>query len=208
MHFSTRVATLPFLPVLMYVCAPRASACGGLFYSNFPINQVTENVLFIQSEEAITTHIRLQYSGKTSDSAWILPVPLAPELAVSHNQIFRQLQWTNQPSFQLNSQEGAGCGFPPIFRGFDEITEATTDDIGSVEVIVRQEVGSYDTTVISSEDSQAIVNCLIGNGYQFDDLSPDLLIPYVDKGYYFLALRLTADREVGDLQPIAMTHLG
>ena len=64
MHCSTRVATLSLLPLLMYVCAPRASACGGFFCSNFPINQVAENVLFIQGEEAITAHIQLQFRTK------------------------------------------------------------------------------------------------------------------------------------------------
>ena len=208
MHLSARIATFLLLPALIHLCAPRASACGGFFCSNSPMNQVAENILFIQGEGTVTTHVQLQYSGSASDFAWILPVPSVPELAISHNQIFNQLQWTTQPGFQLNFQDDAGCGFPPLFRTLDGVAEATTDETGGVEVVAREEVGPYDTAVITSEDPQAIVNWLVDNGYQLGDLGIDLLIPYVDKGSYFLALRLAADREVGDLQPIALTYAG
>ena len=93
---------------------PTARACGGFFCTTVPMNQVAETILFIQGEGRVTTHVQIQYSGAAADFAWILPVPAVPELAVSHNQIFTQLQLVTQPSFQLNFQEDVSCGFPPI----------------------------------------------------------------------------------------------
>ena len=81
------------LLLLALTSAPKSYACGGFFCSNFPMNQVAENILFIQGEGTVTTHVQLQYSGSASDFAWILPMPSVPELAVSHNQIFNQLQF-------------------------------------------------------------------------------------------------------------------
>ena len=170
------------------------------------MNQVAENILFVQGEGTVTTHVQLQYSGEASDFAWILPLPSVPELAVSHNQIFNQLQFATQPGFQLNFQEDASCGFPPIFRTLEDDGSVVATESAAVEVVSQEQGGPYDTAVITSDDSQAIVNWLVDNDYQLGDLGIDLLHPYVEEGAFFLALKLVTDRDVGDLQPIALTY--
>ena len=187
----------------LVLSVPAARACGGFFCTTFPMNQVAENILFVQGEGTVTTHVQLLYSGTASDFAWILPLPSVPDLAVSHNQIFTRLQFATRPGFYLNfeDEDEAYCGFP----------ELATVDIGSggppdVEVVAREQIGPYDTAVITSEDPQAIVDWLVENGYQLGELGVPLLTPYVEGDFFFLALKLAADREVGDLQPIAMTY--
>ncbi len=198
----TRFLYAAFLCLLLG--APAARACGGFFCTTFPMNQVAENILFIQGEGTVTTHVQLLYSGTASDFAWILPLPSVPELAVSHNQIFTQLQLATQPFFQLNFEEQEECGFGPIvFRSDDTMATAESAE---VEVVAREQVGPYDTAVITSEDPEAIVDWLVDNDYQLGDLGVPLLTPYVEEGFYFLALKLAAESEVGDLQPIAMTY--
>ena len=198
----TRSLCAAFLCLLLG--APAARACGGFFCTTFPMNQAAENILFIQGEGTVTTHVQILYSGTASDFAWILPVPSVPELAVSHNQIFTQLNFATQPFFQLNFEEQEDCGFPPVFlRSDDGIAIAES---GEVEVVAREQVGPYDTVVITSEDPQAVVDWLVDNDYQLGDLGVPLLTPYVEGGFYFLALKLAAESEVGDLQPIAMTY--
>ena len=179
---------------------PAARACGGFFCTTVPMNQVAENILFIQGEGTVTTHVQLQYSGAAADFAWILPLPAVPELAVSHNQIFAQLQRATQPSFQLNFQWDVGCEFPEV------ATAETLEGPYNVEIASEERVGPYDTAVISSEDAQAVVDWLVENGYQLGDLGVELLTPYVEEGFYFLALKLAPNRDVGDLQPIAATY--
>ena len=196
------------LPLAAFLClllgAPAARACGGFFCTTLPMNQAAENILFVQGEGTVTTHVQLLYSGAASDFAWILPVPSVPDLAVSHNRIFAQLQWSTRPGFRLDFQED-DCGFPMVFRdgGLESIP---TSAEGEVEVVLQEQVGPYDTAVITSEDPQAIVDWLVDNGYQLGDLGVPLLSPYVEEDFYFLALKLAAESEVGDLQPIAMTY--
>ena len=199
---TTRLPLAAFLSLLLGV--PAARACGGFFCTTFPMNQVAENILFVQGEGTVTTHVQLLYSGAASDFAWILPVPSVPDLAVSHNQIFTQLQWTTRPGFRLNFQED-DCGFPIAFTR-DSIPTALDEEAGEVEVVLQAQVGPYDTAVITSEDPQAIVDWLVDNGYQLGDLGVPLLTPYVEGDFYFLALKLAAESEVGDLQPIALTY--
>ena len=139
------------------------------------MNQAAENILFVQGEGTVTTHVQLLYSGAASDFAWILPVPSVPDLAVSHNRIFAQLQWSTRPGFRLDFQED-DCGFPMVFRdgGLESIP---TSAEGEVEVVLQEQVGPYDTAVITSEDPQAIVDWLVDNGYQLGDLGVPLLSP-------------------------------
>ena len=188
----------------LVLSVPAARACGGFFCTTFPMNQVAENILFVQGEGTVTTHVQLLYSGTASDFAWILPLPSVPDLAVSHNQIFTQLQFATRPGFQLNF-EGAT---PEELCGFPEIATMVGGSGGGpdVEVVAREQIGPYDTAVITSEDPQAIVDWLVENGYQLGELGVPLLTPYVEGDFFFLALKLAANREVGDLQPIAMTY--
>ena len=191
---------------------PSARACGGFFCTTVPMNQVAENILFIQGEGTVTTHVQIQYSGTAADFAWILPVPAVPELAVSHNQIFNWLQSATQPVFQLNFVDEGGCYNPYlhdlIFPGNCSacVQTGTYGPPPSVELVAQEEIGPYDTAVISSDDAQAIVDWLVDNGYQLGELGVALLTPYVEEGFYFLALKLAPDRDVGDLQPIALTY--
>jgi len=197
-----RVKCLFSLSLSLVLSVPAARACGGFFCTTVPMNQVAENILFIQGEGTVTTHVQIQYSGTAADFAWVLPLPAVPELAVSHNQIFVELQRATQPSFQLNFQEDVSCGFPPIAFS----TSAESGPRSNVEVASEERVGPYDTVVISADDADAVVGWLVENGYQLGDLGVELLTPYIEEGFYFLALKLAPDRDVGDLQPIAMTY--
>ena len=182
-----------------------AFACGGFFCSTLPMNQVAERILFVVGEGVVSTHVQIQYSGNAPDFAWILPVPSPPDLQVTHNEVFRQLQFATQPFFQLNwdFDEEGDCGFFALATA--EMDDAARAGDG-VQVVSEQRVGPYETVVISADDAAAITSWLSDNDYNLGELGAELLQPYVDEGFYFLALRLAADREVGDLQPIALTY--
>jgi len=205
-HTLTSLCRYGGVATLLLVGAPEASrACGGFFCSNFPVNQVNERILFVQDEGTITTHVQIQYNGNAPDFAWILPVPSIPELTVSHNDLFTQLQFATQPSFFLDFKEDQGCGlfFPPFARVLDSAAEA---EDGGVQVVSSGRVGPYETAVITADDPDALVQWLEDNNYDLDAVGSELLRPYVDGGFYFLALRLAPDRDLGDLQPIALTY--
>ena len=180
-------------------------SCGGFFCSNLPMNQTSERILFIAEDEQVSVHVQIQFVGTAEDFAWVLPVPSVPELSVSHNEIFRQLQFATQPTFILDWPEESECDFRVWPLGAEEDAVVVQRD---VDVVSEDRVGPYQTAVIRSDDAQAILDWLTSNGYELGDLGAELLAPYVEDGFLFLALRLSADREIGDLQPIAMTYAG
>jgi hypothetical protein len=179
-----------------------AHACGGFFCTTFPISQVSERILFVQGSGTVTTHVQIQYSGRPEDFAWILPVPTLPELTVSHNELFRQLELSTQPSFVLDFEGEENCFFfPPFIRFTDAVAEA-----GGVEIVAEEQVGPFDTVIITGDDPQAVANWLQENGYLLDGIGIDLLAPYVNNGFHFVALKLAPNKDVGDLQPIALSY--
>lgn len=190
----------------LLLSAGAAGACGGFFCSFAPMNQVSERILFVDHGDSITTHVQIAYTGAAADFAWILPVPSPPSLAVSHNELFNQLQFATQPAFVLQWNDGVDdCGvlFPPFYRTLES---ASVEDDDGVTVVEERRVGPYDTVVLAADDPEAVVRWLADNGYQLGSLGADLLAPYIEDGMFFLALRLAPDRELGDLQPIAMTY--
>lgn len=181
-------------------------SCGGFFCSNFPMNQTSERILFIAEEEQLSVHVQIQFAGTAEDFAWILPVPSVPQLSVSHNEIFRQLQFATQPTFVLDWPEQSECDFRMWTLGSEEDGAVVVQR--DVDVVSEDRVGPYETAIIRSENAEAILDWLTSNGYQLGELGAELLAPYVEDGFLFLALRLAADSEIGDLQPIAMTYAG
>lgn len=211
MRASFRYHLWPFLlalPAIVIASSP-THACGGFFCQTTPVNQAAERILFVADEGTVTTHVQIVYNGAAADFAWILPVPSVPELDVSHNEIFNQLDVATQPTFLLNWQTNedtercddhiewmmGGC---PVC--------AVADGGPSVNVLSQRQVGPYDTSVIASEDAGAVTAWLQENEYALDALGEDLLRPYVEEGFYFLVLRLAAERDTGDLQPIALSY--
>ena len=189
--------------------ANSAWACGGFFCRTTPINQAAERILFVVDEGTITTHVQIEYSGEAADFAWILPVPSVPQLQVSHNEIFNQLQAATAPTFVLNWQQSEETEACDMYIE-DLMGGCSVCSVGgggsSVDVLAQQEVGPYNTAIITSDDTAAITTWLLENDYQLDALGSELLQPYVDEGFYFLVLKLAQDREQGDLQPIALTY--
>jgi hypothetical protein len=146
--------------------------------------------------------VQIQYSGRPEDFAWILPVPSLPKLSVSHNELFRQPEFATAPSFVLDFIGDENCfNFPIFFRA-----EATADAAGGVEIVAEGQIGPFDTVIITGEDPQAVAAWLRDNGYILDGLGVELLAPYVDNGFHFVALKLAPDKDLGDLQPIALTY--
>ena len=102
-----------------------------------------------------------------------------------------------------------------LFRS-DTDTDADTDtdwdaDSGDTGVTVEAQyiVGEYDITILSSEQSTALVSWLQANGYAVPDASAELLGEYIDGGAYFFAAQVREDAgiESGDtLSPLQFSY--
>lgn len=210
-----------------------AQACGGFFcnaQTQTPVYQQGERVLFAQYDGLVTMHIEVMYGGDDpSKFAWLLPVPDVPKgadgqplpldkaVSISMPELFTTLQAQTNPSFTVTRQadpsydacmgqrpQPTSNGFADSFGGAD----TTASDSGSsqppVVILEEAKVGPYDAQLLEATSSDGLYNWLNTNGYYQDPAAKPLLAYYLSLGYKFVGIRLQADKEVDDLQPLSL----
>jgi len=197
-----------------------ASACGGFFCSNQPIDQSGENIIFsVEEDGAIEAHVQILYQGAAEQFAWILPTPSAPAISVGTDALFRALDQSTRPVFFTNSETTGTCrsepscydyydadrGGPAFAGGFADAGAASAPPSG-VDVVFRGNVGPYDAAVLTATDVNALYDWLNEYDYQIPESARPEIDAYIATRSYFVALRLQKDRAVGEIQPIVLRY--
>jgi hypothetical protein len=189
-----------------------ASACGGLFCSRVPVEQTGEKIFFATDGQEITAHVQIAYQGDAKNFSWIVPVPSAPKLDVGSERFFTQLRTATRPQFELVVRDEGPCAPPmrypsaPMGGASGVFKSERAKDKSAVTVVSQEQVGPYDTVVLQATDAGVLKAWLRKNDYVIPPKLDPLLDPYVAGKYSFVALKLTKDRAVGDIQPIIMTY--
>jgi hypothetical protein len=175
---------------------------------------VGENILFLPEPGGqITAHVQISYAGDTNAFSWVVPVEGVPTVALSTEVLFQRLASATAPSAVL-TVGNAECSNPYVGSGWDDADggdddSATGDDDDStVDVLSETDVGAYHATVVASTDAQALLDWLNCHGYRIAYSALPRVQAYLNAGRNFLALRLLAGANAGDLVPIAMTFPG
>jgi MYXO-CTERM domain-containing protein len=201
------------LSLVLLAPAP-AWACGGFFCDrDFPIDQSSEQIVFGVDEDSgtVTAHVQIAYQGASEDFAWVVPVSGVPELFVSSDALFTTLKAFTEPTFWLDYEQQGVCDVGWGRQEFAlEMDSGAVDEDGDngVTVISEQQVGPYDTVVLQAESSAELLTWLQSAGYDLPTNLDPVLAPYVASGQYFVALKLSAGKDTGDLQPLGMTYPG
>ncbi len=192
--------------------APEASACGGFFCSQVPVDQMGEQIIFGINDDSIVAHIQIAYTGEADDFAWVLPVATKPELSLGNQTIFSTVVNATNPQFNLTwdwensncleqGQVFADAAGPPTDTDADGLENGGG---GGVTVLEQGEVGPFETVILESSDASALVNWLNANNFDQPDEAAPLIAHYVDQGMLFVGLRLKKSAEVGEIQPIVL----
>lgn len=189
--------------------APSAWACGGLFCDAVqPVDQSGEKILFVIDEaaESVEVHVQISYQGPSEEFSWILPVPSTPELFLSVDDGLSRLAAATNPTFIPVVEQVGRCIQPPFVALADK--GSVDEDNGGVQITAESQVGPYDTQVLTATDATVLVQWLEDNGYDLPDGAIDRIRPYVAAGSSFVGLKLSKDRDVGDLAPFGVRYAG
>ncbi|MEB3196035.1 MAG: DUF2330 domain-containing protein [Candidatus Sericytochromatia bacterium] len=206
MRFQTCLAAACLSVLPLAISVPPAHACGGLFCQRIPVEQAGERIIFAFDGQQVTTHVQIQYQGAAKDFSWIVPTPTKPTLRVGSEQLFQMLRDATQPRFQVNITKTLGECDETMMMTRGAVAARAPAPAAPVNVVSEAPVGPFDTAVLQANDSSALKSWLTDNGYVLPEKIDPLLDPYVAGKYYFIALKLRKDREVGDMQPIAFTY--
>ena len=208
---SISLAAAAALVGLMAAPTP-AAACGGFFYDVsriVPVEQNTERMLFeVHDDGTITALMEIRYAGAAEDFSWIVPVPSLPDLGVAPPETLSLLDAVTAPTI-----------IPPPTRctqgpAVNQSTRAAgggdgwLGDDDEVDVLLNEQVGPYDATVLAADDPDALIGWLNSEGYLITPEMEPLVAGYVAAGMFFVAVRLSADSVVEDIAPIHLTYTG
>ena len=173
-----------------------ASACGGFFCTNVPIDQSAERIIFtINGDDTISAIVGINYEGAAEEFSWVVPVPSPPELDVAPTSTLNILQNTTNPQFNVPRNYCRGVVWSDGGLGG-----------GGGDYLEQGNVGPYDYAIIASDNPAELIEWLRDNGYRVTDDMQPIIAEYVFEGMYFLAMKLSNDAEVGDIQPVKMTY--
>jgi len=176
-------------------------------------NTADQRAVIIDRGDAETIVLQTAYEGDASDFAWVIPLPVLisaqQAIATADPAVFDALDEMTAPRYLGGRYEATGlCGCSGSEGG------ARAD--AGVTVWETLRVDGYDVAVLSAQQSSDLGAWLSANGYGLPAGSDATLQYYVDRQWYFVALKIapTPRGNVGggppggagqDLRPVALT---
>ena len=173
---------------------------GGLFVPLYrDIYEPNQLAMIIFDDMVEKIIFQIDYEGNAEDFAWVIPVPAYPKLFSIEDEIFYELYQLTQPS-PSNFGCGWGAGYP-----------VPGSEDGGVHIWEENQVGIYHTATLSATDPNSLVGWLNDNGYAFPSNGQEILDYYVQKNWFFVAMKIQSDEIVnnsdyytGAIQPIGI----
>ncbi len=203
------------LALCALVAPGEAEACGGTFCDTgptaMPVDQSGENILFVVDGDSVEAHVQIQYTGDPARFAWVVPMPSIPDVQVSSNQLFQNMLSSTVPTYGFTTTIDS-CGN----RGVNENTSgdgavfggSPPSEPGGPEVVLRKTVGVFDVVVLEGGTATEVDEWLTANQYQTAQNGVELLAPYVQDGFVFAAVKLTAGTGLDEIHPLSFRYLG
>lgn len=200
-HFILRAMILTVLLAVAFAAQP-AEACGcGIYVPREGNAQVSQERAVIRwdgtREDVIMS---LGVLGSSHEAAVILPVPAQAQVQLGNAKIFAELDEYTKPLIQekhvwsLNVSLGAS---------------AAPGAGAQVSILSRQELGPFDVVNLAANDADALKTWFDENGFNFAPQIAEVMKPYVEQNWTFVAVRLqpgqSAQSLSGNLDPLWVT---
>ena len=201
--------------------------------TEFAVNQQSEQIIFeVEPDGYVTAHVLIRYAGAPEEFAWIVPTPNVPELALSEEAVFAQIDRATSPlvsvrqsdlcpspeyrcayhppphcpsqGIDAGSVEDAGGWNSPQDASSGSADTSPSPNPGGVEVIDRLMVGSYETIIFGADEASGAVEWLRSEGFIVNDTMAPYMQPYLDAQMVFVASRLVAGAGIDAIKPLRM----
>ena len=150
--------------------------------------------------------VQSRFPGPLDQFCWVIPVPGRPKVEPIESMFFTRLVGLTEtlayPVPSLVRSDSAGFVDAPQDRG--------------VNVLERKVIGVYDATILEASRADSLINWLNENGYQFSRQAQPALDRYVQKKWFYVALRIdptkrtprvAEDLKSGKLMPVSLSYL-
>ena len=167
--------------------AAAAFACGAAFGPSITIDS-RQDVILVWKDNVETYVFQPIFCGTSTDFGLILPVPatLSQQPSLTDQQAFTTAAALSEPTKNRVYQHNTiSCGGGAA-GGSKSATEDTT-------VVASGQVGILDWVQLKADTESSFTDWLTANGYPYSTTSAGVFSYYVQKGWYFLAFRVSQE---------------
>ena len=145
--------------------------------------------------------MRLSVNTMARDSGLIMPTPAPAKVSLGDPTVFDALAAQTTPRVVTEYRWWSALS---MFAGSGGA--APRAEAPPVQVLDEVQLGPLDAVTLAASDAAGLTAWLDNNGYGVRSDVADLLNTYIDKNWYFVAIKLTNDTTLdGDLDPIRFT---
>ncbi|MGI5816747.1 MAG: DUF2330 domain-containing protein [Armatimonadota bacterium] len=170
-----------------------------------------QRAIVIDHGNAQTIVLQTGYDGDASEFAWVIPLPTriagATAVSTADPAIFETLHDLTAPRYLAGYEGSSGiCGCAGAGGGTDG-----SPTLGGVTVWDSFSVDRWDVAVLSAQESGELATWLNDNGYAFGTGDDAMLAYYVNKGWYFVAFKISPHADTGgggggeQFRPLSLT---
>ncbi len=195
-----------------------ALADGGFFpplTSEAAALSAAQKALIIHSPGAEALMLQTTYSGPAADFAWVVPVPARPktqDIQVGNPAFFDAVFTATSPTVTTEVRVVGGEMMGAADAPAPGAPGMATGQPGGPRVVVydRLKVGPYEATVLAATGPGVLTAWLRDHGYRFPEDGQQVVDAYVERRWFFVALRITPEDQgqadlMTDLPPLQVT---
>ncbi|MGB8293983.1 MAG: DUF2330 domain-containing protein [Polyangia bacterium] len=163
-----------------------AFACGAAFGPSVTIDP-HQDIILVWKDNVETYVFQPIFCGTSTDFGLILPVPatLSQNPSLTDKQAFTTAAALSEPTKMIvNEHNGCALGGGSAAGAGQSPTEDTT-------VVASGQVGFLDWVELKADTESSFTDWLTANGYPYSTASADVFSYYVQKGWYFVAFRIS-----------------
>jgi hypothetical protein len=182
-------------------------ADGGYFPEpGYWIRPGQQRAVIFHEDNTETMILTSGFQGDAKNFVWIVPTPTIPEIEKASEKVFTNVAKLARPKYSYRI-------------GYGGIMEAATMgvDAGRVIVLDSKQVDYYDVNVVFASNQDDLVEWFKENNYSYPEEYSYVLKHYIDKGWYFTAIKVSPETEgatevmldlrEGNPTPIKLTFL-
>ena len=169
---------------VVFLAGTAAFACGAAFGPSITIDS-RQDIILVWKDNVETYVFQPIFCGTSTDFGLILPVPatLSQNPSLTDQQAFTTAVALSAPTKRrVDQHHGLACGGGAALNG------ATAD---TTTVVASGQVGILDWVELKADTESSFTDWLTANGYPYSATSASVFSYYVEKGWYFLAFRIS-----------------
>ncbi|MEA2064791.1 MAG: DUF2330 domain-containing protein, partial [Patescibacteria group bacterium] len=184
---KTIYKTTILMLAVIFICQPlQLKADGGMIpyqwdYKDIYEPSQTSLIVYKNGEEDL--YLKVNYEGETNEFVWVIPTPSYPKASKAPKDIFTELSI-------VTGEE---------MRNYFNDAEGNKDLVaGESNVVVHSQknIGIYEITVLSASGTDGLFDWLNNNDYKVNQEAKELLDWYVQKEWYFTAVRIDLESKI------------